>query len=64
MHAVAPSSTPKRHAALLSSDFPLLIDEPLASDSFNAVTVPYPPVKPDLTVRSQNACQGLIRPTT
>ncbi len=44
MHAVAPSSTPKRHAALLSSDFLLLIDEPLASDSFNAVTVLYPPV--------------------
>ena len=44
MHAVAPSSTPRRHTALLTSDLPLLSDVPLVSGSFNSVTVAYTPV--------------------
>ena len=44
MHAVAPSSIPRRHTALPSSDLPLSSNEPLASDRFNAVPVAYPSI--------------------
>ena len=44
MHAVAPSSTPRRQTALLTSDLSLPSDVPLASGSFNELIVAYPPV--------------------
>ena len=44
MHAVAPSTSPRRHTEFLISDLPLLSDESLASGSSNAVTVSYLPI--------------------
>ncbi len=60
MHAVAPSTSPRRHTELLISDFSLLSDEPLVLGSSNAVTVSYLHIYLDLTVRPQQACQGWI----